>query len=336
MLVLLRTLALCLAVAIAWATSAGLITAIAIWAWDLLRFVWTHAHHQLYDFLAMYSNDHLIPRPDATPALTFHSHEFVLGWGAAIASVGIGLHVLLYALTPMSWLVRQTNGNALVRLDRGHDAVSFVKALKRRSGYLGRVQVWLSDTAEPEAYALSKPFVGAVVVSKGLLAALSPAERVWLLSHEFAHIRYRDALPSAGWLLANRGLHLVTILQLKALGLIQRVLASNVVTFLLVYPVRVIARTLIVCITLGRRLSTGLWLALDSWVSRRMEYRADAYAARHVGWEPGVTLMRRLGTDCEPLWGGLFASHPSTRDRVAALASYADKASSGEWAGQAE
>jgi Zn-dependent protease with chaperone function len=67
---------------------------------------------------------------------------------------------------------------------------------------------------------------------------------------------------------------------------------------------------------MGVRLGQLFFLVIDRWTARRIEFRADREAVAHFGVSPGVDVMKKLGGGGEPLFGGLFATHPKIAERI--------------------
>lgn len=76
----------------------------------------------------------------------------------------------------------------------GPGVYSTVELLAARAG-LGRPRVHLLADGHPRAFSVGRGPVGStVVLSSGLVAALSPAELEGVIAHELAHVRSRDVV----------------------------------------------------------------------------------------------------------------------------------------------
>jgi len=205
------------------------------------------------------------------------------------------------------------------------DLVNMVQGLAANAG-LPMPRVYLIETDQPNAFATGRdPKHAAVAVTRGILNALSAQELSGVIAHELAHIKHRDTLIMT-----------VTATFAGAIAMI-----ANFALFF----------------RLGRRNGPGIigTLALmilapmaaalvQMAISRTREYEADREGAEICGrpdWLASAleridALARRIQNPAaernpalahlfiiNPLSGGgmdnLFATHPSTANRVAAL-----------------
>jgi heat shock protein HtpX len=192
-------------------------------------------------------------------------------------------------------------------------------SVKQQSGVKKPVSLYLVNTASPLAFAMGAPFRGTVVLSQGLVNGLEPDEVRWVMAHELAHIRYRDMLLGALWISSIRGLNIFDRIKVFAINLILRILgllrAPRFIMHILIGAIRLTLST----IRLGRWIAVRFFLLIDRWVSRTTEFRADKFAADKIGPEPGARALYRLGGDAEPLFNGLFATHPKISARIQRL-----------------
>jgi Zn-dependent protease with chaperone function len=87
---------------------------------------------------------------------------------------------------------------------------------------------------------------------------------------------------------------------------------------LLVLPMWWGVRLLTLFARVGSLVGRHVFMLVDSAVSRRMEFRADRFAAERLSAEPGLTLFKALERDFEPSMD-LYARHPSFRQRIELL-----------------
>ena len=211
--------------------------------------------------------------------------------------------------------------------ESGGDLYHMVDELRTRAG-LPMPKVYLCPHEAPNAFATGRnPRHAAVAFTEGAVRLLSPDELAGVTAHELAHIKNRDTLTSAvaatiaGVLafLAQWGLFL---------GLGNRQGGNPLVVF-----------GTIILAAVGAAL-------LKAAVSRSREFVADAEGARIAGSPHGlINALRKLEAYSkriplvqpnpaqnnlfiiEPLAGGraannllhLFATHPPTEKRIAAL-----------------
>jgi STE24 endopeptidase len=159
-----------------------------------------------------------------------------------------------------------------------------------------------------------------IVVYDTLLREASPAEVAGVVAHELGHAKDRDVF--GGTLLGALGAAL-SVVALYLLGAWSGLLRAAGVDD--IGEPRAIALMIAVVTVAG--LVTAPW---QSFVSRRVEARADAHAMALTG-DPATfeAMQRRLATvnladPDPPRWEYLFsASHPSTVERMAAARAYA-------------
>jgi len=150
-------------------------------------------------------------------------------------------------------------------------------------------------------YAIGGPFRDVVGISEFALAALPPDQVAALLAHEVCHHRERHVLVRGG----------VSVLVLAAGAWVTTALVDGLGPLLAVS---------LLATVIAERL-------VAYWVMRRLEYRADAAAARHTSVEATVSLLDVLddATDVDqsriswPLW--LFSTHPTYAARIERLRS---------------
>ena len=227
----------------------------------------------------------------------------------------LGLSLVLYACLPARTVMSLfVPGQQHQRLPDTAAVVLECRALAKRIGVRPPVVYVYSDNAL-NAWALSSLIGSVIAVSSGLLSALPPAQRQWVLAHELAHIKYFDSGAAAFWAAANRLVRFGWSLHRWLVNGTARVLDALrlpfVVWVMLCAPLFVLSYTLIAADAVAR----ACFLLIDRWVGRGMEYRADRVACRLVGSAPGEEVMRALSAGIEPSFG-LFATHPATLKRL--------------------
>jgi len=244
--------------------------------------------------------------------------------GALIALVIAG-GMNIFAWWGSDQMVLRMNSARPVSREQAPDLHDLVAGLAQNAG-LPMPAVYLIDTDQPNAFATGRsPDHAAVAVTRGIVGALSREELSGVIAHELAHIRHRDTLTMA-----------VTATLAGAISMI-----ANFAIFF----------------RMGNRNGPGLLgtLALmilapmsaalvQMAISRTREYEADRAGAEICGnplWLASAlgkieALARgRVNPYAEaapamahlfiinPLSGrgmdNLFATHPSTENRVAAL-----------------
>lgn len=224
---------------------------------------------------------------------------------------------LLYALVSTNARIKAACGYKAKPVGDGHPYQLYIDGLARANG-LGRIELRFVPVGGIIAFVLSAPFrPHVVVVSNGVLDMPQPMAR-WVLAHEVAHVYHGDTQSSSLWLLAMRSIRLFDSLRHKIMNLIIRIIHALPILSLLTHPVFLVFRLLSWIGRLGRWVGNTLFLVFDRYASRKMEFRADRFAADIEGPGPGIELFQRLTADFEPSFN-LFATHPSHKRRIKAL-----------------
>jgi heat shock protein HtpX len=221
------------------------------------------------------------------------------------------------------------------------ELVHLVEQLSSKAG-LPMPKVYVVDEAQPNAFATGRnPEHAAVCVTRGLLSRVNDEELAGVLAHELSHVKNRDTLTmtiaatiaGAVGMLANfafffgggrrnnfgfAGIMLATILAPIAAMLVQMAVSRSR-EYEADYS--------------GAELSgRPLWLAS---ALRRIESGADAIDNPAADANPATAHMFIVNPLAGGGMSGLFASHPSTEDRIArleAMAKQMGQAPSGPWA----
>jgi STE24 endopeptidase len=191
-----------------------------------------------------------------------------------------------------------------------------VLALADQAGVRVR-EVYVVDasrrTTAANAYVTGLGATKRVVLFDTLIEAFTHDETRLVVAHELAHVHYRDVPRALAFsaLVAPAG-------ALAAAGLTERLAAAEGAAVL---PALAIAASAV---------AVPAGIAANA-LSRRVENRADAYALRLTGAvEPFVSFERRIAlrnlADPDPprLLHVLFATHPSTVERIGIARTYAE------------
>ncbi|MCB4824814.1 M48 family metalloprotease [Roseicella aerolata] len=258
-------------------------------------------------------------------ALLLLSLSGLAGWTGLLVggpeglAFGAGLVLAFLLLSPMPGdaLFRHAFGAVRLSPTQAPDLLALLAALARRAGLPRPPALYLIPSPMLQAMAAGSREAPVIAVTLGLLRSLPPRELAAVLAHEVAHIRHGDlrvlrlATAAATLTRAMAGigalLLLVLLPALWASGMAPSPLA---LLLLMAAPI----------------LSDLLTLSL----SRRREFLADAGAVELTGdvealAEALARLWRLQGDDWErlasraPRWLRWFRTHPTVRDRIAAL-----------------
>ena len=218
------------------------------------------------------------------------------------------------------------------------DLVHLVRQLSANAG-LPMPRVFIADNPQPNAFATGRnPEHAAVCVTRGLLQQVSQEELAGVLAHELAHVKNRDTLTmtitatiaGAISMLANfaffmggdrrNGLGIISMIAVSLLAPIAAVLVQAAISRTREYEAD----------RLGAEISgRPLWLAS---ALRRIEHGARQITNMEADANPASAHLFIINPLHSNL-AGLFASHPSTDDRVARLAAIAAQMNTGAPAG---
>jgi len=220
------------------------------------------------------------------------------------------------------------------------DVVRLVRRLSQNAG-LPMPKVYVVENEQPNAFATGRnPEHAAVCVTSGLLRRVSHEELAGVLAHELGHVKHRDTLTmtitatiaGAVSMLANFAFFLGGDRRNNPLGL---------VGMLLVMLLAPIAAVLVqMAVSRSREFEADKAGAEISgrplWLASALEH-IDSAAKRIDNVEAEQNPATAHLFIVNPLHGGLsglFASHPSTEERVARLRALAGQAATtpGPWA----
>jgi Zn-dependent protease with chaperone function len=238
----------------------------------------------------------------------------------SIAAIIVVL-VLLNSLTPMRKRIKNASGFNAQKVPRDAFPCQVVADLRNSAGG-PRCSVWLIPVEGIKAFALSGPLIGhGIVISEGIINKLPKEMVAWIIAHEFGHIRHGDTRSSSFWLLSMRSVYFLERFRILLMNLLLKITKSLPVMRAFTLPVFMIFRLLVWIGRISISIGKLIFLVFDRWASRKMEYAADRYAALMIGPEEGAQLFEGLMGDIEPLFNGLFATHPPLAKRAEKLRS---------------
>ena len=272
------------------------------------------------------------------------------GQAGALIALMVAAAMNLFSYWNADKLVLSMHGAQEVDARTAPDLVHLVGELAGRAG-LPMPRLYLMDNPQPNAFATGRnPEHAAVAVTTGLLNTLNRDEAAGVIAHELAHIRNRDTLTmtitatiaGAISMLAqfglffggghrnNNGLGLIGTLAMVILAPLAAMLVQMA-----------ISRTREYAADRGGAEISGQPLALASAL-RRIEGAAHQIVNETAEENPATAHLFIIN----PLSGhgvdNLFATHPSTENRIAALEEIAremgvgarQRAQPGPWARQ--
>ncbi|MCO5148504.1 MULTISPECIES: zinc metalloprotease HtpX [unclassified Shinella] len=242
----------------------------------------------------------------------------LMGWSgmlAAFLTVALGATIASF-LPPR--LILYAYGARVLSPRELHDLQAAAGALSERAGLLATPRIWYLSNPAPQALTVGVPSNAAIMVSRGLLALLTPREQVAVIAHEIAHIcnndlrimALADAFSRVAGIFANAGI-LLLLLNIPLTALEHNPVSWMTIVLLIVSPT----------------IASLLQLAL----SRTREFQADATAAELMGDpEALVAALWKLEGAERNLWESRFPgrrmpdlrilrTHPLTRERVRRL-----------------
>lgn len=253
----------------------------------------------------------VIPQPPEFLSIALVSFVVPLGL--------LGLFLLLFMFLPARWVMELfIRTKEHTRLAKEHWVVEETTAMCDQLGIVAVPAVYVYDDQQPNAWAFATLTGSVVAFSLGLTKVLTPQEVRWVIGHELAHVKHFDAGSAGFWASTERVIELAwRVHRFVVNGTIRGINATRMhmwVVAVLILPVLVVSYFAILSDYLARK----LFLLIDRFVGRAMEYRADAVASRLVGPHLGEAVLEKLNGGLEPSFG-LFATHPATPKRIERL-----------------
>jgi heat shock protein HtpX len=247
------------------------------------------------------------------------------GEGGALAALGVAAAMNLWVWWGSDKAVLRLHGAREVDATSAPELVAMVAHLSERAG-LPMPKVYLIDTDQPNAFATGRnPENAAVAATTGLMRALSREEVAGVMAHELAHIRNRDTLimtvtatfAGAISMLANfafffggnrdRPMGLAGTIALAILAPLAAVIVQMAVSRTREYAADRAGAE--IC---GR----PLWLADALGRIDALARRIDNPAAERAPATAHMFIINPLHAHAHDR---LFATHPATANRIAAL-----------------
>ncbi|WP_083651625.1 M48 family metallopeptidase [Vreelandella massiliensis] len=277
-----------------------------------------------FDLLA-YFVGRLLPSLSAMPTHSYILMSDLNEIAYWVFTLVMGLAALAWtkqALTPRKAQLRRLAGGRLMKIPSDNAISEYVEQLCLKHA-IRRPAILAAPSENIAAFVFAPPLrKPQLVLSQGVLR-LPPDLLRWIIAHEIGHLVHRDAKHIYAWWCFLDSLTMLHRLRFRILARI-----ANVLRFipLLGRPsMRVaigIERLFQRTFSAGMKVAGAWYEVMSRWASRRIEFRADAFAAAHEGVEPGVTLFRSLASEAsfEPMpFKVLVRTHPTHQDRVKAL-----------------
>lgn len=243
-------------------------------------------------------------------------------WAVVACAVTVGAMMLLVAIffvTPVRWIVAPMFGGGERLALSGEHPLSVAAAALASRFEVNSPQVYLYSSEQPNAWTCSTAWGAIVGVSSALCEMLDETALVWVLAHELAHIKHRDALTGAFWIAMTRIMAVLGWMHRWTLVLVGWTAESLGVPLWVVAVMMLPLVVVSYAAFMAEHLARQVFLLGDRFIGRQMEYRADHEASKVAPPWGGVLALSSLSDGIEPGWG-LFATHPSTRRRIEAIA----------------
>jgi heat shock protein HtpX len=251
--------------------------------------------------------------------------------GALLAFCAVfGMSGAFVSLLLSKFLAKRSTGTQILTAARNREEqwlLSTVEELAKEAG-IGMPEVGVFPAEQPNAFATGWNRNQALVaVSTGLLRNMGPSEVRAVLAHEIGHVANGDMVTLA---LVQGVVNTFVMFLARVAGFfVDRVLLKNERGLGMGYFITSIVMELV----LGM-----LAMTVVMWVSRRREFRADAFGARLAGRDAMIAALERLRIgdqlpDAMPAtlqafgirsghprgFEALFRSHPPLEERIEAL-----------------
>ncbi len=251
--------------------------------------------------------------------------------GALLAFCAVfGMSGAFLSLLLSKFLAKRSTGTQILTAARNREEqwlLSTVEELAKEAG-IGMPEVGVFPAEQPNAFATGWNRNQALVaVSTGLLRNMGPSEVRAVLAHEIGHVANGDMVTLA---LVQGVVNTFVMFLARVAGFfVDRVLLKNERGLGMGYFITSIVMELV----LGM-----LAMTVVMWVSRRREFRADAFGARLAGRDAMIAALERLRIgdqlpDAMPAtlqafgirsghprgFEALFRSHPPLEERIEAL-----------------
>jgi heat shock protein HtpX len=266
------------------------------------------------------------------------------GQGGMMIAFLIAVAMNFFAYWNSDQLVLRMYGAREVDAGSAPQLHSIVRTLAQRAG-LPMPRLYIIDSEQPNAFATGRnPEHAAVAASTGLLRTLSADEVAGVIAHELTHVKNRDTLTmtitatlaGAIGMLANFGLFFGNSRE-NPLGPIGILLVSILAPIAALLVQMGISRSREYAADRGGAEISGAPLSLASALAK-IERRAEQTRNFAAEANPATAHLFIIN----PLHGGLaglFATHPSTAERIRRLqamagAPAATTGSAGPWGGR--
>jgi heat shock protein HtpX len=248
------------------------------------------------------------------------------GSGGMLIAFAMALAMNLFAYWNSDKVLLSMYGARQVDAQSAPDLYRLVERLAAQAG-LPMPKVFITENPQPNAFATGRnPDHAAVCVTTGLLEQVSQEELAGVLAHELGHVKHRDTLTMTITAVMAGAISMLANMAFFMGGNRDREHPLGIVGMVLVTMLAPIAAVLVqAAISRSREFEadragaeiTGrpMWLAsalgqIERAAERTPNYPADA--------NPATAHMFIIN----PLHGGisgLFATHPSTEERIARL-----------------
>lgn len=302
---------------LSWFMAFGVLMHLGLWGWHAIDIGLGVVIESIRSELAATVTNWTPPR--YTPGPRPDIHESLL-WTAKTAIAGTLAGLLVHFAIPLRSQCKNEIGKVQwadsKAVPTGHVFDIEVQAIKSLFRVTGNLEFRVLNSDTPMAFAMSAPFRSLIVMSSGMINRLTPIERQWVMAHEMSHVKHMDSLMATIWLASMKTLQIGRYFLVWLINLKLRLMVKLRVWPAIIRLVMGFWKLVLTLTNIGIGVGHRFFLVLDRWAARRIEFRADREAASHFGTRPGVDVLKKIGGVGEPLFNGLFATHPPISERI--------------------
>lgn len=206
-----------------------------------------------------------------------------------------------------------------------HPYQDYLDLLKQQSSG-PKASVYIIPSNQIFAFAISSFYGHGVVVSSAIQELRVDAQK-FILAHEYAHVINGDSRLSATWMMLINALVGFKFIRNRIISASYRTISQLPVLRLITLPLYFLFNLLVMISYAGKSAGILVFSVFNRKLSRESELAADRFAADAASAEAGIHLFTDVIVRIEPELSGLFATHPSTDERIHNILSHKMKSS---------